>query len=90
MHLLRACTQAIKLENLTHGFGHPNVLDIKLGTQLFDPLDDNLTAEKQSRMQAASNSTTSGTDAIRLTGFSVCERFALDVYILAYLFILGL
>ena len=61
--------QAIKLENLTQSFVRPNVLDIKLGTQLFDPLDERLTQEKQARMERESACTTSGSDGIRLTGF---------------------
>ena len=69
--LSHAHTQAIKLENLTHGFVKPNVIDLKLGTQLFDPLDPNLTPDKQARMEAESARTTSGSDGVRLTGFSV-------------------
>jgi 1D-myo-inositol-tetrakisphosphate 5-kinase/inositol-polyphosphate multikinase len=63
--------QAIKLENLTHGYSKPCVMDVKLGTQLFDPLDPNLTPDKQTRMEAESAKTTSGSHGIRLTGFSV-------------------
>lgn len=66
-----ASKQAIKLENLTHGFAHPNVMDIKLGTQLYDPLDEKLTPEKQARMEQAALDTTSGSDGLRLTGFTV-------------------
>lgn len=56
------------LENLTHRFLRPNVLDIKLGTQLYD---EDASAEKRERMQRASEASTSGTTGIRLTGFQV-------------------
>ena len=71
LRCLHCRAQAIKLENLTHGFAKPNVIDLKLGTQLFDPLDPNLTPDKQARMEAESARTTSGSDGVRLTGFSV-------------------
>lgn len=54
------------LENLTHRFLRPNVLDIKLGTQLFD---EEATDEKRIRMLRAAEATTSATTGIRLTGF---------------------
>ncbi|KWU43964.1 SAICAR synthase-like protein, partial [Rhodotorula sp. JG-1b] len=56
------------LENLTHRFQRPNVLDIKLGTQLYD---EDASDEKRERMQRASEASTSGTTGIRLTGFQV-------------------
>lgn len=56
------------LENLTHRFQRPNVLDIKLGTQLYD---EDASDEKKERMQRASEASTSGTTGIRLTGFQV-------------------
>lgn len=58
----------IVLENLTYRFVRPNVLDVKLGTQLFD---DDATAEKQERMRLAALATTSATAGMRLTGFQV-------------------
>lgn len=59
------------MENITHGFNQPNVIDLKLGTQLFDPLDPKLTADKQARMEAEAARTTTGSDGLRLTGFTV-------------------
>lgn len=56
------------LENLTHRFQRPNVLDIKLGTQLYD---EDASDEKKERMQRASEASTSATTGIRLTGFQV-------------------
>lgn len=56
------------LENLTHRFSKPNVLDIKLGTQLFD---EDASAEKQERMKAAAEASTSAQTGVRLTGFQV-------------------
>jgi 1D-myo-inositol-tetrakisphosphate 5-kinase/inositol-polyphosphate multikinase len=60
--------QMIVLENLTHRFVRPNVLDVKLGTQLYD---EDATPEKQERMRQAALATTSATTGIRLTGFQV-------------------
>lgn len=56
------------LENLTYRFLRPNVLDIKLGTQLFD---EDASAEKQERMTKAAAATTSKQTGVRLTGFQV-------------------
>lgn len=56
------------LENLAHRFVRPNVLDIKLGTQLWD---DDATMEKRERMERVARTTTSATTGIRLTGFQV-------------------
>ncbi|KDN48891.1 SAICAR synthase-like protein [Tilletiaria anomala UBC 951] len=64
---------AVAIENLTHGFVHPNVLDIKLGSQLWD---ERATVEKRDRMDAAARSTTSWTDGIRLTGWQVWDNAA--------------
>ncbi|GAA6032655.1 hypothetical protein JCM8097_004864 [Rhodosporidiobolus ruineniae] len=60
--------EMLVLENLTHRFLHPNVLDIKLGTQLFD---EDASEEKKERMRKAAQSSTSGETGIRLTGFQV-------------------
>ncbi|BGP56035.1 hypothetical protein JCM8202v2_003642 [Rhodotorula sphaerocarpa] len=49
------------LENLTHRFLRPNVLDIKLGTQLFD---EEATDEKRIRMLRAAEATTSATTGV--------------------------
>jgi len=57
------------LENLTHRFLRPNILDIKLGTILYDPKSANI--EKQERMKLASLNSTSGELGLRLTGFQV-------------------
>lgn len=56
------------LENLTHRFSKPNVLDIKLGTQLFD---EDASLEKQERMRKAAEASTSAQTGVRLTGFQV-------------------
>jgi inositol-polyphosphate multikinase len=59
------------LENLTYRFKRPNVLDIKLGTQLFD---EDASPEKQERMTKAAAATTSKETGVRLTGFQVSPR----------------
>lgn len=58
----------ILLEDLTGGFEKPNVLDVKLGTQLWD---EQANAEKRARMDETSRKTTSGTTGVRLTGWRV-------------------
>jgi inositol-polyphosphate multikinase len=53
---------------VAHGFRKPYILDIKLGTVLYDedaPLD------KKERMEKVARNTTSGETGIRLTGFQV-------------------
>ncbi|KAM0753950.1 SAICAR synthase-like protein [Meredithblackwellia eburnea MCA 4105] len=62
--------EMIVLENLTYRFLRPNILDIKLGTQLFD---EDASPEKQERMRAAAANTTSGSHGVRLTGFQVWD-----------------
>jgi 1D-myo-inositol-tetrakisphosphate 5-kinase/inositol-polyphosphate multikinase len=60
--------QAIVLQNLTHPFVRPCVLDVKLGTQLYD---EDASPEKARRMEEVSRATTTGTTGLRLTGFQV-------------------
>ena len=56
------------LENLAHGFQKPNILDVKLGTVLYD---EEATPEKRERMESKARYTTSEEVGIRLTGFQV-------------------
>ena len=56
------------LENLSHAFAKPNILDIKLGTVLYD---DAASPEKRARMEKTARDTTSLETGIRLTGFQV-------------------
>lgn len=56
------------LENLSHTFLKPNILDIKLGTVLYD---DSASTEKRERMLKVARETTSLETGIRLTGFQV-------------------
>jgi 1D-myo-inositol-tetrakisphosphate 5-kinase/inositol-polyphosphate multikinase len=58
----------IVLENVAHGFRKPNILDIKLGTVLYD---EDATPQKRERMENKARYTTSGEAGIRLTGFQV-------------------
>jgi inositol-polyphosphate multikinase len=51
-----------------HGFRKPNILDIKLGTVLYD---EDATPEKKERMQNKARCTTSGETGVRLIGFQV-------------------
>jgi hypothetical protein len=70
--------QSLVLENLSHPFLKPNILDIKLGTVLYD---EEATEEKKERMKTSARNTTSGETGIRLTGFQVgllVQFFAFD------------
>ncbi|GAA5900219.1 hypothetical protein JCM8208_002054 [Rhodotorula glutinis] len=62
--------EMLVLENLTYRFVRPNVLDIKLGTQLFD---EDASPDKQERMRLAASSSTSAEAGVRLTGFQVWD-----------------
>ena len=56
------------LQNLTHRFVRPNVIDIKIGTQLWD---NDSSPEKVERMKQAAKATTSLETGVRWTGFQV-------------------
>ncbi|GAA6049733.1 hypothetical protein JCM3770_004432 [Rhodotorula araucariae] len=62
--------EMLVLENLTYRFLRPNVLDIKLGTQLFD---EDASDEKKARMRKAAAASTSAQAGVRLTGFQVWD-----------------
>ncbi|KIJ63405.1 hypothetical protein HYDPIDRAFT_92519 [Hydnomerulius pinastri MD-312] len=61
-------SQTLVLENLIHGYCKPCILDVKLGTVLYD---EDATEEKKARMIKTANETTSFETGIRLTGFQV-------------------
>jgi len=69
---------SIVLENLSHRFLKPNILDIKLGTRLYD---DGASEEKKARMIQTAKDTTSFETGVRLTGFQVgnVQWLAFDV-----------
>ena len=72
-----AVIHSIVLENLAHKFSRPNILDIKLGTQLYD---DEASEEKKARMIQAAKATTSLQTGVRLTGFQVCEHATIGIW----------
>lgn len=63
--------ESLVLENLSHPFLKPNVLDIKLGTVLYD---ESASPEKVERMLKAAEATTSLKTGVRLTGFQVYDN----------------
>lgn len=65
---VKLSTHSIVLENLSHTFSKPNILDIKLGTVLYD---ESASEEKRARMLKTARETTSLETGIRLTGFQV-------------------
>ena len=54
---------------MTYAFLKPNILDVKLGTVLYDEVD--APPDKRERMIATARNTTSLETGIRLTGFQV-------------------
>lgn len=65
--------QLIVLKNALYGFAEPCVLDIKLGSQLWD---DDAPQEKRDRLDKVSAETTSGTLSLRLAGMNVYDDSA--------------
>jgi 1D-myo-inositol-tetrakisphosphate 5-kinase/inositol-polyphosphate multikinase len=63
--------ESLVLENLSHSFSKPNILDIKLGTVLYD---ESASPEKRARMEKTALATTSGEAGIRITGFQVYDN----------------
>lgn len=61
----------LALEDLAANFDRANVMDIKLGTQLWDEAD--ASPEKKERMEAAAKSTTSFETGARLTGWKTWD-----------------
>ncbi|ESK94214.1 inositol polyphosphate multikinase [Moniliophthora roreri MCA 2997] len=59
------------LENLSHPFSKPNILDIKLGTVLYD---ESAPPDKVERMLKTARQTTSLETGVRLTGFQVYDN----------------
>ncbi|KAJ7132961.1 hypothetical protein C8R46DRAFT_923614 [Mycena filopes] len=64
-------TESLVLENLAHPFLKPNILDVKLGTVLYD---ESATPDKVARMRKTAESTTSAATGIRFTGFQVYDN----------------
>ena len=67
---------SIVLENLSHRFLKPNILDIKLGKRLYD---DEASEEKKARMIQTAKATTSFETGVRLTGFQVSQHAMIDI-----------
>jgi 1D-myo-inositol-tetrakisphosphate 5-kinase/inositol-polyphosphate multikinase len=59
---------AIVLENVAHGFKHPNILDIKLGARLWA---DDAPAAKRQKLDDASQQTTSASLGFRIAGMTI-------------------
>ncbi|KAK7040898.1 hypothetical protein VNI00_009494 [Paramarasmius palmivorus] len=62
---------SLVLENLSHPFTKPNIMDIKLGTVLYD---ESASPDKVERMLKTAKDTTSLETGIRLTGFQVYDN----------------
>ncbi|KAJ7784339.1 hypothetical protein B0H16DRAFT_1296751 [Mycena metata] len=62
---------SLVLENLSHPFLRPNILDVKLGTVLYD---ESAAPDKVARMRKTAETTTSGSCGMRYTGFQVYDN----------------
>ncbi|EJD06201.1 SAICAR synthase-like protein [Fomitiporia mediterranea MF3/22] len=62
--------ESIVLQNVASEFTKPNIMDIKLGTVLYE---EGATEEKKQRMLETARNTTSFETGIRLTGFQVFD-----------------
>ncbi|KAH9483532.1 Inositol polyphosphate multikinase [Psilocybe cubensis] len=71
LFLSMSFVNSIVLENLSYPFLKPNILDIKLGTILYDETADE---EKVARMIKTARETTSLETGVRLTGFQVYDN----------------
>lgn len=60
--------ESIVLENISHSFVKPAILDVKLGTVL---AEETASEEKKARMEKTARETTSFETGVRLTGFQV-------------------
>jgi inositol-polyphosphate multikinase len=58
----------IVLENGLHGYNSPSVIDVKLGSILWD---ENAPAEKRTRLDQVSRTTTSGSLGYRISGMNI-------------------
>ncbi|ODV87472.1 hypothetical protein CANARDRAFT_174521 [[Candida] arabinofermentans NRRL YB-2248] len=61
----------IVLDNALHGFKKPSILDIKLGSILYD---ETASPEKVERMKKVSNETTSGSLGFRICGMKIIKQ----------------
>ena len=59
---------AIVLENITAGFTHPNIMDVKLGARLWA---DDAPASKRRKLDEVSKETTSGSLGFRIAGMKM-------------------
>lgn len=64
--------QYLILNNCLHGFSKPSIMDIKLGSVLYDA---NASAEKIERMKNVSKNTTSGSLKFRIAGMVIKDDF---------------
>ncbi|KAJ1975721.1 hypothetical protein H4R35_003018 [Dimargaris xerosporica] len=63
--------RAVCIENLLYGFSKPCIMDVKMGTRLYD---DNATEAKKNHMIAKANSSTSGSLGICIAGIKVFDE----------------
>ncbi|PWN20551.1 SAICAR synthase-like protein [Microstroma glucosiphilum] len=74
---------SVVCEDLLAGYRRPNVMDIKLGTQLWD---EDSSEEKRRRMDKVSRETTSGSTGVRLTGWRTWDPINQEYHIVPKVF----
>lgn len=62
---------AVVLSNLTHAYSRPCIMDIKLGTVLYDAADPGLTQEKREKMERKARERSVGVTGAAITGYQV-------------------
>jgi 1D-myo-inositol-tetrakisphosphate 5-kinase/inositol-polyphosphate multikinase len=74
----------ICIQNISAYFNKPSILDLKMGTRLYD--ENNVTEEKKLRMIAKARATTSHSTGIRVTGMKVIHNLIHVNYIILILY----
>ena len=59
---------SIEIQNLIYDYNNPSIIDVKLGTILYD---SHASADKRARMEQVAKDTTSGSMGIRICGMKV-------------------
>ncbi|GHJ90421.1 hypothetical protein NliqN6_6823 [Naganishia liquefaciens] len=65
---------AIVLSNLTHRYVRPNVMDIKLGTVLYDAADPSVTAGKREKMERKARERSVALTGAAITGYQTWDN----------------
>lgn len=71
---------AVVLSNLTHAYSRPCIMDIKLGTVLYDAADPGVTQEKREKMERKARERSVAVTGAAITGYQVgLEGFSFSI-----------